>query len=409
LLALALVIRLGLVTQATWLPVSDTRDYHDLARNLASGRGYVQVYDGERPEYRGLVFQAFRMPGYPAFLAALYSVFGWDPRVGYGANVACELGTQLLVLALGRRLLAPAASLAAQALVATHVVWTANLMTESLFTLLFTGLVFMVVHGRTATSSGGAAGFGLLLALAVFVRPIAVVALPAACVQAWRAAPRRRRAVRALLLVAPLALGLGAWTARNQQRLGETVVLTTNLGAHNAPFFGIDRARVVEDSRRRGLNEAGINAALLDEIGRAMAAAPAWAAILYVRRAVDLFSLGRPREVRALLATRTFAPPAGSVLAHRAYGVLLFQYYFTYPLALAGAIRLARERRPLRGVWTILATYVLAHAVVSDGNFRLAAPLYPLLSLFAGHAIAGLLARCRRARGEGSVQRPRSN
>ena len=68
LLALALVLRLGLVTQATWLPVSDTRDYHDLARNLAAGRGYVQVYEGERPEYRGLAFHALpdaRVSGLP--------------------------------------------------------------------------------------------------------------------------------------------------------------------------------------------------------------------------------------------------------------------------------------------------------------------------------------------------------
>jgi hypothetical protein len=62
----------------------------------------------------------------------------------------------------------------------------------------------------------------------------------------------------------------------------------------------------------------------------------------------------------------------------------------TYPLAVAGALLLLRERRPLRGVWAILGSYVLGHAVVSDGNFRLAAPLYPLLCLFAGHALARL-------------------
>ena len=392
LLALALALRLGLVTQATWLPVSDTRDYHELAQSLASGRGYVQAYEGERPEYRGLTFQAFRMPGYPAFLAGLYSLFGWDPMVGYFANVACELATQVLLLALGRRLLGPVAGVAAQALMATHVVWTPSLMTESLFTLLFTALVLMVVAGRVAGSPGGAARVGILLALAVFVRPIALAALPAAWLQAWRARPRHRRAALLLLLVAPLGLGLGAWTIRNHQRLGAPVVLTTNLGAHNAPFFGIDRARVVEDARRRGLNEVGINEALLAEIGRAVAGSPGWAAALYVRRVVDLFSLGRPWEVRALLATRTFAPPAGSTVAERLYGALLFQYYLTYPLALAGAILLARTRQPLGGVWTILASYVLAHAVVSDGNFRLASPLYPLFCLFAGHAVAEGLA-----------------
>jgi hypothetical protein len=387
LLALALVLRLWLVAYATWLPVSDTRDYHDLARSLASGTGYVQAYEGERAEYRGLAFHAFRMPGYPAFLAALYSLFGWHPMVAYTANILCELGTQLLLLALGHRLLGRTGSVAAQAVLATHVVWTPSLMTESLFTLLFTGLTLSIVTGRATASGAGAAGFGLLLAAALFVRPIAVAVLPLALARARGIRPIRRGTLLALLMLAPALVGLAAWTARNQARLGSVVVLTTNLGAHNAPFFGIDRARIVEDGRRQGLNEAGINDALVAEIGRAVAAAPAWAAWLYVQRALDLFSLGRPWEVRALLATRTFAAATGP---RRAYGLLLLQYYVTYPLALAGALLLLREGRPLRGVWAILGSYVLAHAVVSDGNFRLAAPLYPLLCLFAGHALAWL-------------------
>jgi hypothetical protein len=163
LLAVALALRLWLVSQATWLPVSDTHDYHQLARSLANGDGYVQAYEGSRPEYQGLTFRAFRMPGYPALLAGLYSVFGWDPMVGYAANIARELGTQALLLALGRQLLSPGASLAAQALFATHVAWSASLMTESLFTFLLTALVLMVVRGRPAASAAGAASFGLLL------------------------------------------------------------------------------------------------------------------------------------------------------------------------------------------------------------------------------------------------------
>jgi hypothetical protein len=390
LLALALVLRLWLVSNATWLPVSDTRDYHDLARSLVDGQGYLQVYKGERPEYRGLEFQAFRMPGYPALLAALYSLFGWNPMVGYAANVASELATQLLLLALGRQLLAPVAGLAAQALFAVHVVWTPSLMTESLFTLLFTALALQLIRGQATAGLGRAAGFGLLLTLALFVRPIAVAVLPVALARAARARPARHAAVLAALMLAPLMLGLGAWTARNHQRLDSVVVLTTNLGAHNAPSFGLDRARLVERGRRQGLGEVGINRALVAEIRRVVADSPAWAAWLYARRTLHLFSLGRPWEVRALLARRTFAAPDGSPGAHLAYGALFLQYYLTYPLALAGALLLARELRPLHGVWAILGSFVLIHAVVSDGNFRLAAPLYPLLCLFGGHALAWL-------------------
>lgn len=395
LLALALVLRVWLVASATWLPMSDARDYHQLARSLASGEGYVQTYEGERPEYRGLTFRAFRMPGYPALLAGLYRTFGWDPRVGYAANVVFELATQVLLLALGRQLLSPAASLAAQALFATHVTWTASLMTESLFTFLFAALALMVVRATVVASVAGAAGFGLLLAGALFVRPIAVAVLPVALARALRARPARRAALLALLLVAPAALGVAAWATRNYRQLGTTVPLTTNLGAHNAPFFGLDRARIVLESRARGLNESGINDALLSEIRRVVTGAPAWSAWLYARRALGLFSLGRPWEVRALLATRTFADPDGFPAAHYVYNLLLFQYYVTYPLALAGALLLLHARRRLRGLWGLVASYALIHALVSPGNFRLAAPLYVVLCLFAGHAIAELGVRWR--------------
>ena len=283
--------------------MSDTNDYHQLARSLANGDGYVQAYEGSRPEYRGLTFRAFRMPGYPTLLAALYSVFGWDPMVGYAANIACELGTQVLLLALGRQLLSPGASLAAQALFATHVAWSASLMTESLFTFLFTALVLMVVRGWPAASAAGAASFGLLLAGALFVRPIAVAALPLALSQIFRTRPARPAAVLAALILAPAALGLTAWAARNHQQLGSVAILTTNLGAHNAPSFGLDRARIVWESRQKGLDEVGINAVLLSEIqrvvvgltglvGRALRAASA-------RAALPQPALGDPRPPRA--------------------------------------------------------------------------------------------------------------
>jgi hypothetical protein len=265
-------------------------------------------------------------------------------------------------------------------------------MTESPFTLLFTSLVVMTVLGRAAASLGGAAAFGLLLTVALFVRPIAVAILPVALNRLRRVRPGRRAALLAALLLAPV-LALGLWTARNYQRLGSTVILTTNLGAHNATFFEIDRARIVAEGRQRGLNEAEINNTLLAEIGRVVARSPARAAALYGQRVLDLFSLGRPWEVRHLLATRAFASPDGSPGAQRLYRALLLQYYVTYPLALAGAVLLLRERRPLGGVWAILGSFVLAHALVSDGNFRLAAPLYPLFCLFAGHGIARLGAR----------------
>ena len=150
------------------------------------------------------------------------------------------------------------------------------------------------------------------------------------------------------------------------------------------------RARIVWESRQKGLDEVGINAVLVSEIQRVVVDSPVWSAGLYVRRALELLSLSRPWEIRALHARRTFMSSDGSLAAHYAYNVLLFQYYATYPFALAGAILLARERRGLHFLWAIVGTYALTHALVSDGNFRLAAPLYEILCLFAGYAIVWL-------------------
>ncbi len=165
---------------------------------------------------------------------------------------------------------------------------------------------------------------------------MAVTALPMALSHIFRTRPARRAAVLSALILAPAVLGVTAWATRNHQQLGSVVILTTNLGAHNAPAFGLDRARIVSESRQKGLDEVGINAALLVEIQRVVVDSPVLVGGLYVRRALELLSLGRPWEIRTLLARRTFASSDGSLAAHYAYNALLFQYYATYPLALVG-------------------------------------------------------------------------
>ena len=83
----------------------------------------------------------------------------------------------------------------------------------------------------------------------LFVRPIAVAVLPVALARALRA-PARAGGARCSS--PPSSWRRWGWAWR-RGRPGTTsasarvVVLTTNLGAHNAPFFGIDRARIVEE------------------------------------------------------------------------------------------------------------------------------------------------------------------
>ena len=381
LLAGALALRLYLVAHATWVPVSDSRDYHALARSLAAGEGYVQRYEGETAAYQGLTFRAYRMPGYPVFLTAVYGLTGWHPRHAQLANVACDLLTGLLLLALARHLLGRPVARFTLGLWSLHALWTPVLLTEALFTTLYTALATVALTGGLARSAATALGFGALLAAAVFVRPIALAVAPVALARLGR----RGRVGAALLVLAPTVLALGAWAARNHAWLGEVVVFTTNLGSHTARDFDLDRDALVRAAAAQGLNEAAINRRLLGEVGRAIRNAPQDAVLVYLRRAGELYSPRRPRDE---LRSVDMAPDGG--LADRVYGLLGLQYWLTYPLALAGGLLLWRERRGTGSLGALLAVFTVLHALVSRGNLRFAAPLYPLLAILGGYALARL-------------------
>ena len=57
-------------------------------------------------------------------------------------------------------------------------------------------------------------------------------------------------------------------------------------------------------------------------------------------------------------------------------------------LALAGLILLAAQRKLWNGLTLAFVVYVMFHAVVSRGTIRYAAPLYPMLCVFAGVSLA---------------------
>ena len=66
---LALCLRLVFVLQIHYEPFSDMAHYDEIARNLLEGKGFSS--DGR--------ITAYRPPGYPFFVASVYSIFGSSP------------------------------------------------------------------------------------------------------------------------------------------------------------------------------------------------------------------------------------------------------------------------------------------------------------------------------------------
>ncbi len=202
--------------------VGDALTYGDLAHNMLAHHvfGFTE----------GDVIRStlIRLPGYPAFLAACFAIFG---DANYLAVLWVQIAVDLIMFALlgvlAARLMSRRAGLA--------VIWLAALcpftanysvaaLTETLslfcVTLAFFALERWIARWRAAESEiGWAAVVGVAAAVAVLIRPdqglVAAAVLP---VMAW-VGVRRAGLVRGLAPAAVatliVAFPLGLWAARN--------------------------------------------------------------------------------------------------------------------------------------------------------------------------------------------------
>jgi len=152
-LLLALAWRLALWAQPLHEPANDEVEYIRVARDLLAGRGW-SFYT----EWRWL-----RAPLYPLFLAGSLWLAGGDLRRAALPNIAASVAVVYLVYRLAREL-APAAgeraallAALAAALLQTGATFASLYMSETLFSLLFGGVLLALAVWRR---SGVAAGAG---------------------------------------------------------------------------------------------------------------------------------------------------------------------------------------------------------------------------------------------------------
>src|SRR6202035_2913621 len=132
----ALALRLLLLVHFPGI-VDDSRLYADIAMNWLQYGVYGISNSGQ------VVPTLSRLPGYPAFLAAVFSVFGWSNfRAVLLVQIVFDLGTCLLVADLARRMLSDQAAKAACMLTALCPFlanYSAAVLTETL-EIFFTAL-----------------------------------------------------------------------------------------------------------------------------------------------------------------------------------------------------------------------------------------------------------------------------
>ena len=413
LLVLALALRLGYVSETPgYVLRHDAIDYDTHARSIANGQGFSKTLARGRPT-------AFRPPGYPYLLGAVYRIAGVQNapvkrRLDVARTEQAIVGTVVVALIglLALQLWGPGVALVALGLAAIYlplILVGGAVMSEPLFDVfMLAALCAAVAHRQSRHRWRFALLCGVLAGLAILTRANALILLAPLAVAAWNRRPRWSRAALgppvALIVVA--ALTVAPWTIRNARTLHAFVPVTTQLGSAMAgtyndvsrhdpvnpaawrPTFKVPEYRPLYRRIRR-INEAVMERTLRAGAERYIAHHPSYVATVAwwsTRRMVDLAGRRRSRATAATIGI-------DRVWADR--GVLCFWIFAV--LAVAGAFTRLARRAPLF-VWAVpVLMYVsVVFLVVETPRYR--TPVDPFVVLLAALALVAGAARLARAR-----------
>ena len=402
----------------------DTGSYIRPARNLLTGRGFSQQ---EAPPFTP---DARRTPVYPLLVALLYGVFGQHPLLVAGGQVLLSALTAGLVGLLGARLLPEREACLGGLLLALSlgsIVYSAYILTETLFTALLLGMSYALVVYREKRRKRWLIGAGLLAGMAMLCRPIALFyPLVAAPLAGFAHRGRWREVFRAALLLLGIAVLLVApWLLRNYRLTGSLTLSTIssrNLLLFNAVSLEADlrgvgqaqvRAEMVERleqelAQRGGADDEALQVRLHKEWGRKIVLAHPWR-YLYVHLKNDLNSL-LPNVTEFLELLGVTQGGKGTLSVLNQYGLrAAVRHYFggqvwllalllplvgllgvTYLGALVGLIILVQRRAGFSLVLLLLpiAYFLLIPGAPSNPRFRV--PVMPYVCLLAGTGLVAV-------------------
>jgi 4-amino-4-deoxy-L-arabinose transferase-like glycosyltransferase len=402
--AIFIVLRLPVILFLPVEPMSDAAWYFARAIGIVEGRGYVE----------GGLPTAYWPVGYPAFLAALFSVFGPHIIVGQLANVLLGLGVLVLIVRISDLMFADRAAghLAALlfAVYPNQIAYTAGLVTETAFAFLFMLAIYVFVRGPGMAT---AAISGLIMGLATLTKTQTVF-FPAFLIGVYVLQMRTARALLdgmrlgAVMYIA-LVLVLTPWALRNYNVLGVFTVSTNGglaLVAGNSPNATGDY--IPDSAMPEGLVPSVADQVEIDR--RAKAYAWNW-----IKENPDRFLALMPRKV-----WRLWAPDGEGEWwfqgGYKRYGefVSLFRgvrivnqaFYAVLILCFAASFATLWRRGKLSSSWIslgfVFALYTTALSAVFSGQSRYHHPVMPWIVMYAAWQLLEWL-RARRLRPQGAV------
>ena len=191
--------------------------------------------------WRTLSTSTDRMPLYPLFLAACRALFGDAPRAAALLQALLGAGTCAMIARLGLFVSRPAGIAAGllAACSATLVVYSAQMLTDTLALFMLTAAFLATAHFLQRPSLAMAAATGVAAGLALAVRPGGALLLPAMAVLVLARTIRtdfRRAVISAVLFCVLTALPVTPLVVRNYVYF-DRIALTSQSGLHLANWI----------------------------------------------------------------------------------------------------------------------------------------------------------------------------
>lgn len=347
-------------------------------------------------------------PGYPILLAFIFKLFGDSDAGVQLLQVFCDaLSCVVLALIVAESLNLPTALVAGLlAAVSPQLAWNSVLLLpDSLSVLPVLCAVYLIARARRRSTLAQMFLAGALVGVSCWLRANALLLAPALAVLVFFLSARARRLRPAASLLCGAVLVVGALTVRNAVAfrafvpvsLGAGQTLLEGIGDYDrqqrfgVPATDVELQRQEADASARPdyndslLGTDGIRRerARLRRGFSVVAAHPFWFASVMLRRASSMLRLERAR--RASIST-------GVGLLQRLYITAVF-----LPLALAGALILARRRR-WRALAVLLAVpaYYLCFQSAFHTEYRYTLALTYFLFALSAVALTTLCGALRR-------------
>ena len=378
---ISLLIRLLYVILMPTVVFGDATVYDSLAIGLIEGKGYEGGVG------------SFIPPGHPLFLAAIYTLFGYNPQIACIFQAFISSLMCIVIYYIGKTVLNKKIGVISALIAAFYpifIMYSSFLMTETLFIFLLCLSIFYLLKVQEEPSVKNLLITGLLLGLTTLTRNVIIGFMPFILI--WMllsSKEKKKNLMRFMAIFVIMMVVVSPWTIRNYNVHHEFVLVSSNSGvnlwagnnpdATGKPYFDIPYVNITDHVERNKICSKKAFEFIREN--------PSNFLILGAKKFAYFWGFMLPFFTCYLYGF--FIHPIPKWLFMVSAPLTVLPYAIVLPFAIFGIIFYQKWDKKASLLLLLIFYYVLLHSVVIAST-RYHLPLVPFLIIFAAYGACSL-------------------